>query len=68
MLFVKNVKFCMAESGEYISNFAKKLVDYRAKIQIDIIAKFNNIYIEVNCNMTAEDIINYYHEQISTRK
>lgn len=32
MVFVKNVKYCEAECGECIDNFAKELVNYRKNL------------------------------------
>ena len=57
MVFVKNVNYCVAESGEHIGHFATELVEYRSKVDCDIIAKFNNAYIEVTENTCVEDII-----------
>ena len=64
MVFVKNVKYCEAESGEHIHNFAKELVDYKKKTVCDIIGKFNDIYIEVTQNTTEKDIVDFYHKQV----
>lgn len=57
MLFVKNVRYCEAECGEHISNFAKELVAFRKENMCDIIAKFNDTYIEVKVHTTEQDII-----------
>ena len=65
MVFVKNVKVCEAECGEYIENFAKELVDYRKTTTCDVIAKFNDIYIEVTNQTTEKDIIDSYMRQFN---
>ena len=62
MVFVKNVKFCEAECGEYISNFARELVDYRKETVCDVIGKFNDVYIEVKKQTTEKDIVDYYNK------
>ena len=64
MVFVKNVKFCEAETGEYIVDFAKEAVSYRKSVQFDIVVKFADILMEVTLNTTEEDIILYYQEMI----
>lgn len=38
MVFVKNVKYCEAECGEHIDNFAKELVNYRKETVCDVIS------------------------------
>lgn len=64
MTFMKNVKYCEAEPGEMIQNFAKELVDYRKSTKCDIIAKFNDVYIEVKSTTTEKDIIDNYHNKL----
>jgi hypothetical protein len=64
MVFVKNVKYCEAELGEDIYNFAKELIDYRKETICDVIGKFNDIYIEVKNNTTEKDIIDFYRQHI----
>jgi hypothetical protein len=64
MVFVKNVKYCEAEFGEDIYNFAKELIDYRKETICDVIGKFNDIYIEVKNNTTEKDIIDFYRQHI----
>ena len=67
MVFVRNVnvKYCEAEIGEEISNFAKELVDYRKETVCDVIGKFNNVYVEVNKEMTEQDVIDSYYKQLT---
>ncbi len=60
MVFVKDVKYCEAESGQHIIHFAKELVDYRKEVGCDVIGKFNDILIEVRENTTEKDIIDRY--------
>ena len=62
MVFVKNVKYCEAECGEHIENFAKELVDYRKETVCDVIAKFNDICIEVTKQTTEKDIVDFYRQ------
>ena len=62
MVFVKNVKYCEAECGENIWNFAKELVDYRKETECDVIGKFNDICIEVKKQTTEKDIIDFYRQ------
>ena len=62
MVFVKNVKYCEAECGEHISNFAKELVDYRKETVCDVIGKFNDICIEVTKQTTEKDILDFYRQ------
>ena len=57
MVFVKNLRYCEAEFGEYISDFAKELVEYRKESICDVIAKFGDVYVEGTVNTTVEDII-----------
>ena len=64
MVFVKNVKYCVAESGEHIGNFAKELVEYRKTVSLDVFGKFNDIYIEVTNQTTEKDIIDFYHNEM----
>lgn len=61
MVFVKNVRFCEAECGEYIGDFAKQLVEYRKESVCDVIARFNDVYIEVKEQTSEKDIIDFYH-------
>lgn len=60
MVFVKNVKFCEAECGEYIWSFAKELIDYRKTCACDVVGKFNDVYIEVKQQTTEDDVVHYY--------
>lgn len=62
MVFVKNVKYCEAECGEHIEHFAKEIVNYRKDIECDVIAKFNDICIEVKKQTTVNDILDFYHQ------
>lgn len=62
MVFVKNVKYCEAECGENIWNFAKELVDYRKETECDVIGKFNDICIEVKKQTTEKDIVDFYRQ------
>lgn len=62
MVFVKNVKYCEAECGETIYNFAKELIDYRKGTACDVIGKFNDTYIEVKKQTTEKDIIDFYRQ------
>ncbi|MEE1084985.1 MAG: hypothetical protein UH850_14760 [Paludibacteraceae bacterium] len=62
MVFVKNVKYCEAECGENIWNFAKELVGYRKETECDVIGKFNDICIEVKKQTTERDIIDFYRQ------
>lgn len=62
MVFVKNVKYCEAECGEYIENFAKELVEYRKETVCDVIGKFNDICIEVKKQTTEKDILDFYRQ------
>lgn len=64
MVFVKNVRYCVAECGENIHDFAKELVDYRKESMCDIIGKFNDIYIEVKNQTSETDIIEFYQQHI----
>ena len=60
MLYVKNVKYCQAECGEHIDDFAKELVEFRKNNECDIVAKFNGIIVEVTAQTTEKDIIDFY--------
>ena len=62
MVFVKNVRYCEAECGEHITDFAKELVGYRKESVCDVIAKFGDVYIEVTSATTAEDIIDHFQK------
>ena len=62
MVFVKNVKYCEAECGEYIEHFAKELVEYRKETVCDVIGKFNDICIEVKKQTTEKDILDFYRQ------
>ena len=64
MVFLKNVRYCEAELGERIDNFAKELVNYRKDNTCDVIGEFNGIYIKVNIQTTVQDIIDFYHQHI----
>lgn len=64
MVFVKNVKYCEAEPGENIYNFAKELVDYRRESNFDVVAKFNDICIEVKKQTTEKDIVDFYRQYL----
>ena len=55
MVFVKNVKYCRAECGEHIGNFAKELIDYRKETVCDVIGRFNDVGIEVTKETTQEN-------------
>ena len=65
MVFVKNVKLCEAECAEHIENFAKELVAYRKETVCDIIAKFNDVYIEVTNQTTEKNIIDSYMQKFN---
>ena len=56
MVFVANVKYCEAECGEFIENFVNELLEYRKESKLDVIAKFNDIYVKVSNNTTKEEI------------
>ena len=68
MVFVKNVRYCEAECGEHITDFAKELVEYRKESVCDVIAKFGDIYIEVNPDTTVENIIDHFHRAYEGRR
>lgn len=51
-----------ADCGEHILKFAMEVVKFRKTIKRDIIAKFNNICVEVNDKMTLEDVLGKYYE------
>lgn len=62
-MFNKGIRYYVeADSGEYIIKFAMEVVEFRKTIKRDIIAKFNNVYIEVNDKMTSEDVVGKYYE------
>ena len=56
MVFVSNVKYCEAECGEHIDNFINELLEYRKESKLDVIAKFNDIYVKVSMNTKKDDI------------
>ena len=60
--------FVDAKPGENIVKFAIELVEFRKTINIDIIAKFNDLYIDVNDQMTSEDIIKQYYKLLGGNK
>jgi len=64
MVFVKNVKYCEAECGERLDNFAKELIEYKNETQYDVIGNFGGVLIEVKKETTVDDIIRYYHSHI----
>ncbi len=62
-MFNKGIRYYVeADSGEHIIKFAMDVVEFRKTIKRDIIAKFNNVYIEVNDKMTSEDVVGKYYE------
>lgn len=64
MVFVKNVKYCEAEYGEHILDFAKQIVAYAKEVPCDVIGRFGFIYIPVTKEMTEKDVIDYYHQAL----
>lgn len=62
-MFNNGVRYYVeAGIGEHIIKFAMEVVEFRKTIKRDIIAKFSDIYIEVNDKMTSEDVIGKYYE------
>ena len=49
-----------ADKGDNINHFAEEVVKRRKHFNCNIIAKFNDIYIDVDDAMTAEDIVKKY--------
>lgn len=59
-MYVSNVKYCEAEPGEWLTDFARKLVDCKKKSTLNVIGKFNDIFIDVKKQTTVEDIVKFY--------
>ena len=59
--------FVKAGCGEHISNFAKEVEEFSKRTPRDIIAKFNDVYFEVNNKMSQKDIIEKYYKILDNK-
>ena len=62
MVFVKTVKYCEADFGEHISDFASEMIAFRKETECDLVGKFNDLCIVVTKETTLEDIRDFYKQ------
>lgn len=51
---------CKAEKNQSLISFVREVYNFQQFSYYDVIAVFNGVYIEVNKDMSKEDIINKF--------